>query len=227
MYIKKNLRGSALQKYLLTIELNDIQKDVIIGSLLGDATMGLRLGQPVYALKFEQCIKNQGYIKHLYEIFLPFVGTIPSIRYIDKEKTRQAISFRTYRHKSLIFYFNLFYRVIEIKQEDGSFIKKSFKIVPKNIHKFLTPRALAYWFMDDGSYSIKKSTGIKRYDLSTHGFQKHECENLCNALLINFNIRANIIKDKHKFRIFLNLTSCPIFKDIISPYIHKDFLYKL
>jgi hypothetical protein len=32
-------------------------------------------------------------------------------------------------------------------------MKKKIKIVPKNIHKLLTARGLAYWIMDDGGKS--------------------------------------------------------------------------
>ena len=49
----RNLRGKALENYKKTLVLTDIQRDIIIGSLLGDSIMGLRKGVPLYSLKFE------------------------------------------------------------------------------------------------------------------------------------------------------------------------------
>ena len=43
------------------------------------------------------------------------------------------------------------------------------KKVPLNIDEILSPRIMAYWFMDDGS---KRQKGGKGFYLSTDGFKK-------------------------------------------------------
>ena len=67
------------------------------------------------------------------------------------------------------------------------------KRVPKNISELLTPRALAYWFMDDGSYTSKKN---RTYRLNTQYFPFGDQQRLLEALKINFDIDATIQKDR-------------------------------
>lgn len=222
MNTKRDLRGKALESYKKSLKLNDTQKDIIIGTLLGDSTMGLRNRKPFYGLKFEQSLQRENYIKHLAHEFNNFCGSPPQTRWIDKAKTRQAIWFRTYRHDSFRFYWNIFY-IFENDSVTGQ--ASSRKIVPSNISKFLTPRALAYWFMDDGTYHLKN--GNKTYYFSTQSFTKTECIILVNALLTNFHIDSNVHKDKDKFRIGIRRSSNETFRNLITPYLHSDFLYKL
>ena len=58
------LKGNALREYKQTIQLNQIQKEVIVGTLLGDACIPLRRGKPVLSVTFEQTIKRENYIWH-------------------------------------------------------------------------------------------------------------------------------------------------------------------
>lgn len=127
MFEKKNYKGKKLESYKQTLTLSDLQREILIGVLLGDGSISLRDGRPVYAVKFEQAISNKEYINHLYTVFEPFVGQIP-LEYKNK-----FIWFRTYRHPCFKFYYDLFYSGV-----------KSKKKVPQNIHRFLTPRSLAY-----------------------------------------------------------------------------------
>ena len=220
----RNLRGKALENYKKTLVLTNIQKDIIIGSLLGDSTMGLRKGVPLYSLKFEQSVKKQGYILHLAKVFDEFCGSPPVRRWIDKKKTRDAIWFRTYRHNSFVFFFNLFY-VIEEDPVTGKPFSR--KIVPLNIAKFLNPRVVAYWFMDDGTFHSDIRSGAKQYYFSTQGFKKSECQLLCEALGTCLNIQAKVHKDGKYWRIYIRAQSTPLFLDLISPYIVDDLLYRL
>lgn len=219
---KRNLRGKTLENYKKSLKLNETQKDIIIGTLLGDATMGLRHGKPYYGLKFEQSVRRENYINHLANEFDDFCGSTPQKRWIDKEKIREAIWFRTYRHDSFRFYFNLFY-IIENDSVKGRLFSR--KTVPSKISKFLTARAVAYWFMDDGTYHLKK--GKKYYYFSTQGFTQKECQILSDALLSNFNIDSNVHKDRDRFRISIRASSNQNFQSLISPYLHSDFFYKL
>ena len=71
--------------------------------------------------------------------------------------------------------------------------------LPKNLHEFLTPRALAYWFMDDGTYSA----GNKRWSdfFSTQSFPLEDQEILVQALKHNFSIHVTIQKDRSMYRL--------------------------
>lgn len=216
--MNRKLTGKDLIKYKEGLTISPQQNDIIVGTLLGDASMRLSKGKPVYAIKFEQAIPRKQYIEHLYQVFEPYCGTGPKERFIDKEQTRKAIWFTTYRHQNFIFYFNYFYEIQGMK---------IVKVVRKDIHKFLTPKAVAYWFMDDGTYHIDQNTLKKTYLFSTQGFQKPECQRLCDALKNNFDIDCNVHKDKDKWRIYVLSSSTQKLLDLITPYIHSDFQYKL
>lgn len=207
---QRNLRGKELEIYKQSLKLTDVQREIIIGTLLGDASMSLRKGMPCYSIKFEQSEEHADYIYHLYEIFEPFTGTPPALRWIDRNHTRRAVWFRTYRHDSLIFYWNLFYAGER-------------KSLPKNIAKFLTPRVLAYWFMDDGN----QTSDHKSYNINTQGFEKHESEKLCEILKEKFNITASINKDKDSWRIYIWRESAETFRTLVEPYVLSCFDYRL
>lgn len=223
-YQAKKYAGGDLEVYKKTLSLTDEQKDVIVGTLLGDSTMGLRQQKKLYSIKFEQKGESKAYINHLYEIMEPYVGTPPAKNFCRKKTSFfksdgiKSFWFRTYRHDHFIFYFNLFY-TIEVK--NGK--KVAVKIVPKNIHKLLNARVLAYWFMDDGTL-----TGYgANYYLNTQGFKKHEIERLCDALKTCFGIKSAIHKDKERWRIYINAESNDLFESLIMPYLQPTFFYKL
>ena len=82
---EKKLRGTALTLYKETLSkqgLSQIQKDILIGTLLGDASMQAMKGNQESHVKFEQVIRQIDYINHLYEHFHDWVGTPPQIRNI-------------------------------------------------------------------------------------------------------------------------------------------------
>lgn len=213
----RNLRGHALAEYKKTIKLNPMQKEVLVGTLLGDASIPLRKGKSVFHVKFEQNIARAAYIQHLYSIFYNFVGTPPQVRDIrgGGAQDRQSMWFRTYGHPEFKFYDELFYPAHE---HTGLRRKKR---VPQNIQEFLTPRALAYWFMDDGTSSQRS------YNFSTHSFPLEDQEILVQAFRDNFLINATIQKDRSMYRLGLPRASSQKFVDLISPYIHPCFDYKI
>lgn len=218
-YKAKNLRGVKLIEYKKTLKLNAIQKEVLVGTLLGDATIA-KTKTVALNVKFEQKLANKKYINHLYEIFEPYVGTPPKVRNITGggAKDRQSIWFRTYRHIDFKFYYDLFY----IKNNSTDLRKKR---VPKLIHKFLTARALAYWFMDDGSYFYNKSKNTKQkvYYFNTQSFCYEDIKILKKALKFNFNFDTNIYKDRTYYLLYIQPQSKDDFINLIKSFIIEIF----
>jgi hypothetical protein len=71
-YLKKDLRGQQLVVYKDSLQkqgLSSIQKDILIGTLLGDASMQAMKGNQESNVKFEQKLSQIDYINHLYEVF--------------------------------------------------------------------------------------------------------------------------------------------------------------
>lgn len=221
----RNLRGYALSEYKKTIKLNPMQKEVLVGTLLGDASIPMTKGKSKLHVKFEQNIARAEYIQHLYSVFYKFVGTPPQVRDIrgGGARDRQSMWFRTYGHPEFKLYDSLFYPAHE---HTGLSRKKR---IPQNIQEFLTPRALAYWFMDDGTYNSrsKNDSNSRTYVFSTQSFPLEDQELLVQALINNFSIHANIQKDRSMYRLYIPVTSTVRFLQEISPYIHPCFDYKI
>lgn len=219
---RKTLKGKALVAYKKTLKLNSVQRQVLIGTLLGDAFMPQRAGKPEYKIKFEQKQACADFIYHLYELFKPFVGTGPQLRHVNKSKPNEpklfSAWFTTYTHESFKFYYHLFYK------KDGSLRFK--KRVPKDIHRFLTRKALAYWFMDDGTYTVTTS-GNHVYYLSTQGYNYDDQIILKNALKTRFNLNVTIHKSTIYYRLYIPLDEAEKFVKLISPYIRETFRYKI
>jgi hypothetical protein len=222
------LRGNALKAHLKTIELTSLQREVLVGTLLGDASFSLAKNRPKYSVKFEQGKKNEAYVLHLFRIFKPFVGTGPVQRTINTnrapgEAVRYAIWFRTYQHDSLKYYYHAFYKQVLDPKNPDRVLEKS-KIVPKNIGQLLTPRAIAYWFMDDGSYEDQTN---RTYLFNTQGFKEKDSQFLCDILLEKYNIEARTNSDKGLKRIRVLTDSAPILRALIKDYVIPEFQYKL
>jgi hypothetical protein len=211
IHLKRNLSPKDLINYKKTLQLTQVQKEILKGTLLGDASMSLRNGKPHLSVKFEQGEKNKDYVEHLFQEFEPYCGSSPSERWIDRAQTRKAIWFRTYSHTDFQYFYNFFY-------DYDPNTKQSKKIVPKSIKKHLTPRVLAYWYMDDGHKTDYAC------ELNTQGFRLHEVQLLAKSLTDRYNLKTSVQGDL-KLRIWAEST--PAFFDLIRPYIHKYFLYKL
>lgn len=226
LYQKANLKGKNLIEYKLQLQkkgFSQEQKDILVGTLLGDASMEFTKDHQNSNIKWEQNISNKAYINHIYEKFYEWVGIPPEIRDIKggNALNRQSIWFKTYKHSSLNFFKHQFYKNKPIGLgENGT---KQYKVVPKLIHNWLTPRALAYWYMDDGSFNNKG----RDYHLHTQGFNLEHVEILCQTLNKNYNIKCNLHKDRGKYKLYILKQSNEIFKQTVRERTHPCFLYKI
>jgi hypothetical protein len=190
------------------------QKDIIIGTLLGDATIATRQGRPILRLKFEQQEKFKLYIDHLYEEFKPLIGSAPAPRF--NHECTKVVSFwvATYTNPSLKYYYDLFYKI------HGS------KRVPKQIGKLLNAKVLAYWFMDDGTCKQLKQ-GSYAYGLSTQGFPYKDQLLLVKALKQCFGLQVTINKSGKYYKLYISTRSSSDFRLLVEPYLLSVFRYKL
>jgi hypothetical protein len=206
------------------------QREIIIGISLGDAHLKTQTNGKTYNLHIEQSKKKEAYVYHLYDQFSSFVNldTSPLEQAKDKGVT---LSFTTLVHPSLRYYGQLFCRP-ETSMEGGEADDTcSTKQVPKNIHKYLSDRALAYWYMDDGALKGSNRSGKT---LHTEGFTKQDVYILCAALnskgietRVNQQRRIyNGIK-KTYYILYITAQGDPIFTNKIRKFIHPFFEYKL
>lgn len=83
-----------LVEYKKTLKLTKLQKQILVGTLLGHAyIVKQKFPSSTYNIKFEQFIDKKQYIIHLYYIFKDWVGTGLKIRNIEtvQVKKRQLI----------------------------------------------------------------------------------------------------------------------------------------
>jgi hypothetical protein len=217
----RQLKGLALEQYKATLpKLNQKQKNIIVGTLLGDSTLQRSKAlKPLHNIKFEQKNDNKSYLDSIYYHFEDWCGTPPQY-YIKESGVIKSYWFKTYGHRSFDFYANQFYNIDKKTGERK-------KVVPKLIHRWLNPEVLAYWFMDDGS---NNGSG---YILNTQGFTLRENERLADALGKRFKFEVNIHTDnnyktgKRGFKLYVTAKSRDKFTQIVSPYIDSCFNYKL
>lgn len=76
------------------------------------------------------------------------------------------------------------------------------KRVPQNLHELLTPRALAYWFMDDGaSYQNGRNRAYRLNRAAKPPFGRSS--RLVQALNNNFDIDATIQNTQHYYSYYI------------------------
>jgi len=187
------MRSRAIEAYKTTLRLTPEQRDVLVGLLLGDACLESHNQGRTYRVKVEQSARHETYVRHLYELFEPWVLSPPHPRQASASNGSVTTSwaFSTVSHSAFRFYAHQFYG------EQG-------KRVPELIHKWLTPRGLAYWFMDDGSM---KSSQSKAVIFNTQGFVKHDVERLTIVLQTHFGLQAKIRHQPDGFQIYVSGSS--------------------
>ena len=116
--------------------LNQAQKSIIIGSLLGDGTLRLAKGKLNALFEANHSIRQKEYVDWKYKQLKKFVLSEPKRRLGNGK--RIAYRFTT---RSLSAFTKLYH----------GFYLNNKKIIPDDL--LLNPLILAVWFMDDGSKS--------------------------------------------------------------------------
>jgi DNA-binding transcriptional regulator WhiA len=197
-----------IEKKKSSLKLTDAQREILIGVILGDAHLETQNDGKTYRVKFEYSLKHREYANHLYEIFREWILTPPQLKQDD---THNNIWFQTVSHGAFRFYAHQFY-------DDKR------KCVPKLIHRYLSNRAIAYWYMDDGSVKSRESKGVI---FNTQSFIKNDIERLIKCLRSRFNLETKIREQKDGLQIYISGKSYERFLEIVEPYIHKSMRYKI
>ena len=214
----KRLIGKALAEYKTSLMLTSVQKDVLIGSILGDGN--LRILKQNAFLTVSHSEKQKDYVLWKYNLFKKWVLTYPrqEKREYYKDNRRQLISWRwsTVSHPTFTYYYHLFYPHGE-------------KLIPDSIKRILiSPLSLAVWCMDDGS---RKPYGKGAF-LHTQSFTLDDQLKLIEVLRKNFSIDARISsaglwKGKRLNRLYITAGSFLQFRNLVLPYMLPSMFYKV
>lgn len=196
-------------------KLNTLQCEILVGILLGDASLQTESNGRTYRLRISQSEEHKEYLFHLYDIFQNFT-TSPPVRYEFRDPRKPGKryfrwSFSTTQQACFRFYGHQFY--------NGS--KKK---VPRLIHKWLQPRSIAYWYMDDGAQKWKgKSLGVR---FCTDNFLYKDVQLLAHVLSEKYYLKTSLQKKEDCWRIYISSNSYQILKKYIFSYLISSMLYK-
>jgi surface antigen len=207
------MRSRAIEDYKATLELSSVQREALVGLLLGDACLETQNRGRTYRLKIEQTARRQAYVEHLYSLFQEWVLTPPSarIKRASNGSVTENLAFQTVSHSAFRFYAQQFY-------VGGR------KRVPELIHHWLTPRGLSYWFMDDGSLKSSQSKGVI---LNTHCFSLQEVERLATCLSDYFGLQVAPRRQPDGVQLYVSGRSFETFSALVEPYIIPEMRYKV
>ena len=142
-------------QYLLPHTLTDLQHQVLVGTLLGDAHLSLEGKYP--RMKIDRQRRDKPYLEWQYNIFKDLCKSgIKEITRYDKryDTFNEQVYFRTRAIPAFLDYHNKWY-IDKIKS------------VPQELE--FTTIVLATWFADDGCVSNEQNQNL-RLKLSTDGF---------------------------------------------------------
>lgn len=192
-------------------KLSLIQEQMILGSLLGDSS----LSKPATnnSINSRLCLVHSIKQKELFmkkvEILDEFMGNYKlQTPPIDKRTGRIYQSFRgnSKTHGVFTELFNLLYP------------NNKKTITQEYLNKINHPIALAYWFMDDGTY---------RGTFATNSFSETEVDLLIQWLSKKWEIICTKQKNLTNFVIKISASSRKKFDEMITPYVISSLKYKL
>ena len=202
------------------IELSIEQKEAIIGLMLGDASLQSQNKGKTYRIKFEWGDKNKAYVLHVFNLFDEWVLSQPHKKERLSPKGNLVINwgFQTFSHKAFNYLAELF-----LLDKGG---KKGISV--NLIQDHLTPKGLAYWFMDDGGkLDYNKNSKNRSVVLNTHSFTDLDVEKMCDQISNKFDLLCEVRSNKNKKIIVIKDTSYPRFYQLINPYLLEEMKYKL
>ena len=184
--------------------LSQLQKSVIIGSILGDGYIRILSGRSNAFLEINHSIKAKEYVDWKYSVLKDICQSPPKERVIDEKR----IAYRFFSKQNF-----------EITELLKLFYLNKRKIIPKKLE--LNPIILAIWFMDDGSR-------CRDHDvyLNCQQFAIKDQKELLGALR-RMGLKARLNKDKKYYRIRFFKESVSSLNEIIYPYIVPSMRYKL
>ena len=190
--------------------LSDLEHDLVIGSLLGDASIRKRDRNSCF--RVSHSVKQRDYLKWKKDILENFdFSEFSQKKRVINGRDVEMISLATKTHSVFNYYRNLFY---------GSGKKK----VSREILNELNPRSLAVWICDDGSFSQTQGYII----LCTYSFSLEEHELMKKFFEEKFGLSPTIgFRDGKYYYLRFKKEDSRKLVGIIRPYVPSCMLYKI
>lgn len=208
----------------MTTNANEVLKlelfEITTGLLLGDGNLQKPKSCRYYRFRFAQNSLREDYVNHIFNKYQyglekldlnevkPLVSQLKPRKYnyiTNKNKLfKQSCGFETRISSSFNKHASIFY-------SENSSKKKLCKNLTC-LYNLITPTALAYWYMDDGTWPNKKA---KSFILCTHAYTNEEVEYLAKLLNQKFDLKTKISLNKNQPIIRISAKSYIIFKKLI------------
>lgn len=179
----KTIISNRKYDYLRKINFSDLQKEFLVGTLLGDSSLykdGIN-----YKLSFGHCKAQEEYFKWKVSVMSPFITKFRES--IDKRGNSIMLQTTSISHPGFNEFANLFY-------------KDRVKIVPNNLEKYFSPITLAALIQDDGSLN---SVNVR---LASMGFSKEDNQKLQYYFKNCFDLNSNLLNFKYKSKLYYQIT---------------------
>ena len=186
------------------------EHDLIIGSLMGDASIRQRERNSCF--RFSHSLKQKDYAEWKMKFLKEFnISEFREVKRRIKNSFIHAIDFSTKTHPVFNYYGRLFYATGR-------------KNITKEILGQLNPRSLAIWVCDDGSYENKQGYII----LCTNSYTLDEHKLMKEFFKERFNLDPTIgFRDGKYYYLRFKQNDSEKLINIIKPFIPKSMLYKI
>lgn len=183
------------------------QRDLLVGSLLGDGWMDATSAQ---AARFSEghSLKQEGYLRWKADELAPYVSKIIDVEKTDKQtgKKYPAMVLYTQSCTHLRPFYDLFY-------------KTGKRVFPADLHERINPLVLAIWFLDDGSLL----GNMPRITFGLDDLSWRRAERALRKLKLKPDIHED---DDGVFAVHFP-TQADHFFDLVRPHIPECMAYKL
>ena len=194
-----------LRRFDRDINLSYNEKQIILGSLIGDMHCRIRKRNP--QIEEAHSRKQEGYL-------LWKLSQLKKLTFTLWETNIGALQFESRVYPFLNYYYKLFYG-------NGK------KQISNEILDQLDTLGLAVWYMDDGSYN-KKGNSCR---IHTNGFSYKENVLIKNWFEKRWRLFPKIysllLRGKRYYIINFNVKETKRFIKIVNPYIHRSMRYKV
>lgn len=209
-----------MYKKKVKMKINQEIKDIQIGKIQGDA--GIKKYNNNIVLTIEHSIKNMEYVHMLWE----------NQKKEGQIKTRPQLYWRhdkRYDKYNYSQHFALNHIVLKQNPWIGEMLNdEGKKTQSKNMFELLTPKALAYWIMDDGQRPSERNGKVYQgVTICTDNFLKEEVEILKNVQETKYNLKVTLHKKGNNYRLYISKTSMIELVALVEIFMIPTMLYKI
>ena len=196
-----------VQRPMGTRELTELQRAVLVGTLLGDGSIA-KHGHH-HRLFVKHKLAHRALAEWKRTVFADFT-TMPLHQFDQRlnGKLYPCVQFVTRTDPVFLEWRQRFYR-------------ERRKVVPAEISSLVSPLSIAVWLMDDGTAD---RAGVS---FQTHSFELAEVESLAALLGERFEIEASTMKNKGRWIVYVPKRGLGQLRSIVDTHVLPEFAYKL